>query len=65
MKYINLIALFLFASCSSALIAQPEYYGNPMENLPPWVTRVTDFGQRADWSAGGKKILSEDQSSKQ
>jgi Tol biopolymer transport system component len=31
--------------------------GNPAENLPPYIKRVTQFGERADWSHDGKKIL--------
>jgi len=29
----------------------------PDENLPPHITRVTGFGERADWSHDGKRIL--------
>jgi hypothetical protein len=28
-----------------------------LEELPPWIERVTHFGQRADWSHDGKRIL--------
>jgi len=31
--------------------------GNPAENLPSNIKRVTQFGERADWSHDGKKIL--------
>jgi len=31
--------------------------GSPADHLPPWITRMTYFGQRADWSLDGKKIL--------
>jgi Tol biopolymer transport system component len=31
--------------------------GNPADNLPPNIKRVTQFGERADWSHDGKKIL--------
>ncbi len=30
---------------------------NPADNLPPYITRLTWFGERADWSHDGKKIL--------
>jgi hypothetical protein len=30
---------------------------NPAEHLPPWITRLTWFGERADWSHDGQKIL--------
>ena len=29
----------------------------PQDRLPPYITRLTDYGQRADWSPDGKKIL--------
>src|SRR6266487_791431 len=29
----------------------------PADKLPPWITRLTWFGERADWSHDGKKIL--------
>jgi Tol biopolymer transport system component len=29
----------------------------PADHLPPWITRLTHFGERADWSHDGKKIL--------
>jgi Tol biopolymer transport system component len=31
--------------------------GNPAENLPSGIKRITQFGERADWSHDGKKIL--------
>ena len=31
--------------------------GSPADHLPPYITRMTYFGQRADWSLDGKKIL--------
>ncbi|MBI4661294.1 MAG: hypothetical protein HY735_20930 [Verrucomicrobia bacterium] len=30
---------------------------NPADDLPPHITRLTWFGERADWSHDGKKIL--------
>ncbi len=39
---------------------QPAYNykeGNPAENLPTYIKRITQFGERADWSHDGKKIL--------
>ncbi len=29
----------------------------PADKLPPWITRLTWFGERADWSHDGKTIL--------
>ena len=34
-----------------------EEVENPAEHLPRWITRLTRFGERADWSHDGKKIL--------
>lgn len=31
--------------------------GNPAEILPSYIKRITQFGERADWSHDGKKIL--------
>ena len=31
--------------------------GNPADNLPPYIKRITQFGERADWSHDGEKIL--------
>ena len=30
---------------------------SPLDELPPYIRQVTYFGERADWSADGKKIL--------
>jgi hypothetical protein len=30
---------------------------NPADELPPHIQRITSFGERADWSRDGKKIL--------
>src|SRR5437867_12815179 len=35
----------------------PKAGDSPADHLPPWITRLTDFGERADWSHDGKKIL--------
>lgn len=42
---------------SIATAAQPERAPSPAENLPPHITRLTWFGERADWSHDGKRIL--------
>jgi hypothetical protein len=44
--------LLIVASASSASFA-----ATPADNLPPHITQVTHFGERADWSHDGKKIL--------
>ena len=35
----------------------PRAGENPADHLPAWIRRVTWFGERADWSHDGKKIL--------
>jgi Tol biopolymer transport system component len=47
------------AVVSLAAFAQnrPAKEGSPIENLPPYITRLTHFGQRADWSHDGNRIL--------
>lgn len=55
-KIVKITLIVLVAVMGNA-VAQPQYHGNPLENLPPWVERLTYFGQRADWSHDGKKIL--------
>src|SRR6266480_3545327 len=48
-----LIASFwIFASSIRAADAE-----NPAEHLPPHITQATFFGERADWSHDGNKIL--------
>src|SRR3954470_10350947 len=48
-----LLAFSLFFA-STLRGADPE---NPAEHLPPHIAQVTFFGERADWSHDGKKIL--------
>src|SRR5258705_7071156 len=35
----------------------PKEGESPADHLPPRITQVTWFGERADWSHDGKKIL--------
>jgi len=39
------------------IVASASFAATPAENLPPHITQVTHFGERADWSHDGKKIL--------
>src|SRR5688572_17279415 len=39
------------------LAAEPKAGESPADHLPPHITRVTFFGERADWSHDGKRIL--------
>src|SRR2546428_10917480 len=49
-----LAAIPLVAADKDQLPIQGE---NPADHLPSWITRLTFFGERADWSHDGKKIL--------
>ena len=42
---------------SITAFAQPKAGESPADHLPPHIVRLTAFGERADWSADGKKIL--------
>jgi Tol biopolymer transport system component len=58
MKRIHYILLSLFTATVWPIKAAESAAGeNPSEHLPPYITQVTWFGERADWSHDGKKIL--------
>ena len=38
-------------------IAGPQTDESPADHLPPFISQLTAFGERADWSANGKRIL--------
>lgn len=44
------------ASAASILAAQGGKRGNPEEALPPNITQLTAFGERASWSPDGRRI---------
>ena len=52
-------ALILFSSVLLAIdcLGQPKASKLPLEELPTYVKQVTHFGERADWSHDGKRIL--------
>ena len=41
----------------SSTVAAPQTGDSPVDHLPPHIARLTSFGERADWSHDGKKIL--------
>ncbi len=47
------------AVCGQLALAQspPARTGSPADDLPPHITQLTGFGERADWSHDGKRIL--------
>src|SRR3982750_2913503 len=51
-----LCSIFLIPSLS-VLAADPSDPASPANHLPAHITQVTTFGERADWSHDGKKIL--------
>jgi hypothetical protein len=52
------LALVLLAPClASAADTGTNTNKNPADALPPHIQRLTGFGERADWSADGKRIL--------
>ena len=50
------IQLLLLAAALS-VTAAPAPGDDPADHLPPYITQVTWFGERADWSHDGKRIL--------
>lgn len=48
--------LLLFLALGASLLAQPQA-ASPADRLPPHIRRLTHFGERADWSPDGKKIV--------
>jgi hypothetical protein len=49
--------LSLLAIACRAGAADPKAGQSPADHLPPHITQVTWFGERADWSRDGKKII--------
>lgn len=52
-----LIAPLALSAALPASAAAPKPGENPADNLPAHIRRVTGFGERADWSHDGRKIL--------
>jgi hypothetical protein len=60
--WVVILAGLLLGGCqhvSTETISEPgpRVGKSPLDELPPWISRVTHFGQRADWSHDGKRIL--------
>src|SRR5437764_6642520 len=51
------IALIALVVAFRSPAAEPTHGENPADHLPPHITQVAWFGERADWSHDGKKIL--------
>ena len=52
----DILLLVLLLSTTFAIAAEPSEK-SPVDHLPPHITRLTPFGERADWSHDGKRIL--------
>jgi hypothetical protein len=51
----SILVMSLSAQCPGA--TESKEGKNPLDELPPYIKRVTHFGQRADFSHDGKRIL--------
>lgn len=51
------VTLGILLVAVSAAPAEPQAGDSPANHLPPHITRLTSFGERADWSHDGTKIL--------
>jgi hypothetical protein len=51
------LTVFVMARITAAEPAVPRDGDSPANQLPPHITRLTWFGERADWSHDGKRIL--------
>lgn len=52
-----LAGLAIGGCCATPVAAATAEGQNPADQLPPHIKRVTWFGERADWSHDGKRIL--------
>src|SRR5438045_4577364 len=50
----HFVILLILILCFSRVSAAAD---SPVEHLPPYITQLTAFGERADWSHDGRKIL--------
>jgi hypothetical protein len=51
------ISLLIFIAASRSPAAEPTANESPVDHLPPHITQVSWFGERADWSKDGHKLL--------
>src|SRR3954462_5452921 len=57
MRTKDALLLLLLPLTVSSRAADSHEGQNPADHLPPHITQVTWFGERADWSHDGKRIL--------
>lgn len=53
-RFSNLLIVFIIIQIHAY---SQDRSGNPEDFLPPYISRITQYGQRADFSHDGKKIL--------
>src|SRR5438132_151629 len=53
----RLLLLLIASAALPTIAAEPKAGESPADHLPPHITQVTWFGERADWSLDGKRIL--------
>jgi WD40 repeat protein len=51
-----MVGLLVQVAVSAALLAQGTKSGSPEQHLPPNITQLTGFGERASWSPDGRQI---------
>jgi len=54
---LTVAAAFAIGGVGYAAAAEPLSGESPADHLPPHITHATSFGERADWSHDGKRIL--------
>jgi len=53
----SFLAALLLSIVGLGAVRAADKSGSPLDNLPPHIRQLTHFGQRADWSHDGKRIL--------
>ena len=56
MKKLTILSLF-FACLASSAFTLNQRDANPLDELPPYIRKINDWGQRADFSRDGKRVL--------
>ena len=56
-KSLSIVLLGLCGLNSLAVLQASQTGKSPLDELPPHIRQVTHFGQRADWSHDGKRLL--------
>lgn len=57
LKLISIITALSVLSGTNLSAASGKMAGSPLDDLPPYIRQITHFGERADWSPDGRKIL--------